>query len=176
MSGTDSIVLVSGFGTHNVAVTATSLSGDTVCGSLPDLTVVGADGTTKCTGTKTTLTTCSFTILEGDLSVPGTHYSAMIELYGVSAAQTIPVTYNGMYIEHCTSKTSIPLLWSRLGLTITFIIISPDESRGILDSGPLHCRRRRRNFLVYAITQKQISIFFSNLVHILRVPKGRSLF
>ena len=44
------------------------------------------------------------------------------------------------------------------------IIISPDESR------------RRRNFLVDAITQKQINIFFSNLVHILRVPKGRSLF
>ena len=37
-------------------------------------------------------------------------------------------------------------------------------------------RRRRRNFLVDAITQKQINIFFSNLVHMLRVPKGRSLF
>ena len=44
----------------------------------------------------------------------------------------------------------------------------------ILDSGP--SRRRRRNFLVDAITQKQINIFFSNLVHMLRVPKGRSLF
>ena len=37
-------------------------------------------------------------------------------------------------------------------------------------------RRRRRNFLVDAITQKQINFFFSNLVHMLRVPKGRSLF
>ena len=49
----------------------------------------------------------------------------------------------------------------------------------ILDSGPsrrCRCRRRRRNFLVDAITQKQINIFFSNLVHMLRMPKGRSLF
>ena len=45
----------------------------------------------------------------------------------------------------------------------------------ILDSGPSR-RRRRRNFLVDAITQKQINIFFSNLVHMLRMPKGRSLF
>ena len=45
----------------------------------------------------------------------------------------------------------------------------------ILDSGPSR-RRRRRNFLVDAITQKQINIFFSNLVHMLRLPKGRSLF
>ena len=37
----------------------------------------------------------------------------------------------------------------------------------ILDSGPSR-RRRRRNFLVYAITQKRINIFFSNLVHMLR--------
>ena len=46
----------------------------------------------------------------------------------------------------------------------------------ILDSGPSRRRRRRRNFLVDAITQKRINIFFSNLVHMLRVPKGRSLF
>ena len=47
----------------------------------------------------------------------------------------------------------------------------------ILDSGlSRRRRRRRRNFLVDAITQKQINIFFSNLVHMLRVPKGRSLF
>ena len=46
----------------------------------------------------------------------------------------------------------------------------------ILDSGLSRRRRRRRNFLVDAITQKQINIFFSNLVHMLRVPKGRSLF
>ena len=65
------------------------------------------------------------------------------------------------------------------------IIISPDELYpqtkvgDILDSGPSRRRRRRRrrrNFLVDAITQKQINIFFSNLVHMLRVPKGRSLF
>ena len=54
------------------------------------------------------------------------------------------------------------------------IIICPDKSRDILDSGP--SRRSRRNFLVYTITQKRISIFFKNLVHMLRVPKGRSLF
>ena len=48
----------------------------------------------------------------------------------------------------------------------------------ILDSGPSRRRRRRRrrNFLVDAITQKEINIFFSKLVHMLRVPKGRSLF
>ena len=51
------------------------------------------------------------------------------------------------------------------------------SSGDILDSGPSRRRRRRhRNFLVDAITQKQINIFFSNLVHMLRVPKGRSLF
>ena len=45
----------------------------------------------------------------------------------------------------------------------------------ILDSGPSR-RRRRRNFLVDAITQKWINIFFSNLVHMFRMPKGRHLF
>ena len=56
-----------------------------------------------------------------------------------------------------------------------FPLLYPQTKVGdILDSGPL--RRRRRNFLVDAITQKQINIFFSNLVHMLRVPKGRSLF
>ena len=44
----------------------------------------------------------------------------------------------------------------------------------ILDSAP--SRRRRRNFLVDAITQKWINIFFPNLVHMLRMPKGISLF
>ena len=41
----------------------------------------------------------------------------------------------------------------------------------LYDSGPSRRRRRRRrrNFLVDAITQKQINIFFSNLVHMLRV-------
>ena len=57
-----------------------------------------------------------------------------------------------------------------------FILLYPQTKVGdILDSGPSR-RRRRRNFLVDAITQKQINIFFSNLVHMLRVPKGRSLF
>ena len=62
---------------------------------------------------------------------------------------------------------------------ITFYLLYPQTKVGdILDSGPSRRRRRRRrrNFLVDAITQKQINIFFSNLVHMLRVPKGRSLF
>ena len=60
------------------------------------------------------------------------------------------------------------------------ILLYPQTKVGdILDSGPSRRRRRRhrrRNFLVDAITQKQINIFFSNLVHMLRVSKGRSLF
>ena len=61
---------------------------------------------------------------------------------------------------------------------ITLLLLYPQTKVGdILDSGPSRRRRRRRrNFLVDAITQKQINIFFSNLVHMLRVPKGRSLF
>ena len=56
------------------------------------------------------------------------------------------------------------------------LLLYPQTKVGdILDSGPLR-RRRRRNILVDTITQKQINIFFSNLVHMLRVPKGRSLF
>ena len=56
------------------------------------------------------------------------------------------------------------------------VLLYPQTKVGdILDSGPSR-RRRRRNFLVDAITQRQINIFFSNLVHMLRVPKGRSLF
>ena len=61
----------------------------------------------------------------------------------------------------------------------TVLLLYPQTKVGdILDSGPSRRRRRRRrrNFLVDAITQKQINIFFSNLVHMLRVPKGRSLF
>ena len=68
-------------------------------------------------------------------------------------------------------------------LKVRFWSLYPQTKVGdILDSGPSRrrCRRRRRrrrrNFLVDAITQKQINIFFSNLVHMLRVPKGRSLF
>ena len=59
------------------------------------------------------------------------------------------------------------------------VLLYPQTKVGdILDSGPSRRRRRRRrrNFLVDAITQKQINIFFSNLVLMLRVPKGRSLF
>ena len=71
----------------------------------------------------------------------------------------------------------------KLALTIRYLAtgesytsLYPQTKVGdILDSGPSR-RRRRRNFLVDAITQKQINIFFSNLVHMLRVPKGRSLF
>ena len=62
----------------------------------------------------------------------------------------------------------------------SIVLLYPQTKVGdILDSGPSRRRRRRRrrrNFLVDAITQKQINIFFSNLVHMLRVPKGRSLF
>ena len=58
---------------------------------------------------------------------------------------------------------------------VTLLLYPQTKVGDILDSGPSR-RRRRRNFLVDAITQKQINIFFSNLVHMLRVPKGRSLF
>ena len=63
-------------------------------------------------------------------------------------------------------------------VTQSICFLYPQTKVGdILDSGPSRRRRRRRrNFLVDAITQKQINIFFSNLVHMLRVPKGRSLF
>ena len=68
-----------------------------------------------------------------------------------------------IYLEYFMAVTNYKLLY-------------PQTKVGdILDSGPSR-RRRRRNFLVDAITQKQINIFFSNLVHMLRVPKGRSLF
>ena len=36
-------------------------------------------------------------------------------------------------------------------------------------------RRRRRNFLVYALQGKRMKIFFSNLVHTLRLAGGRPL-
>ena len=63
------------------------------------------------------------------------------------------------------------------GVYLYTSLLYPQTKVGdILDSGPSRRRRRRRNFLVDAITQKQINIFFSNLVHMLRVPKGRSLF
>ena len=69
----------------------------------------------------------------------------------------------------------------KLKVIISHLLLYPQTKVGdILDSGPSRRRRRRRrrrrNFLVDAITQKQINIFFSNLVHMLRVPKGRSLF
>ena len=62
---------------------------------------------------------------------------------------------------------------------LIYLLYPQTKVGDILDSGPSRRRRRRRrrrNFLVDAITQKQINIFFSNLVHMLRVPKGRSLF
>ena len=66
-------------------------------------------------------------------------------------------------------------------LKFFYELLYPQTKVGdILDSGlsrrRRRRRRRRRNFLVDAITQKQINIIFSNLVHMLRVPKGRSLF
>ena len=75
-----------------------------------------------------------------------------------------------------------PRLWvtgisDAIFLILCQILLYPQTTVGdILDSGPSRRRRHRRNFLVDAITQKQINIFFSNLVHMLRVPKGRSLF
>ena len=71
-------------------------------------------------------------------------------------------------------KLSTKFVKQLVGITLLY----PQTKVGdILDSGPSRRRRRRRrNFLVDAITQKQINIFFSNLVHMLRVPKGRSLF
>ena len=71
-------------------------------------------------------------------------------------------------------------IWPNLFKIYMDLYLYPQTKVGdILDSGPSRRRRRRRrrrNFLVDAITQKQINIFFSNLVHMLRVPKGRSLF
>ena len=65
--------------------------------------------------------------------------------------------------------------WALFCLGPVTLLYPQTKVGDILDSGPSR-RRRRRNFLVDAITQKQINIFFSNLVHMLRVPKGRSLF
>ena len=74
-------------------------------------------------------------------------------------------------------KTNLHLLIIIYNTILSFMLLYPQTKVGdILDSGPSRRRRRRRNFLVDAITQKQINIFFSNLVHMLRVPKGRSLF
>ena len=77
--------------------------------------------------------------------------------------------------------TNIILVLCICILSSFMIYLYPQTKVGdILDSGlsrrRRRRRRRRRNFLVDAITQKQINIFFSNLVHMLRVPKGRSLF
>ena len=83
----------------------------------------------------------------------------------------------------CPSGVIFALGGPPLGLNMVFhtmagisLLLYPQTKVGdILDSGPSR-RRRRRNSLVDAITQKQINIFFSNLVHMLRVSKGRSLF
>ena len=78
------------------------------------------------------------------------------------------------------SENSVRLPIPDIIATVYILLLYPQTKVGyILDSGPSRRRRRRRrrrNFLVDAITQKQINIFFSNLVHMLRVPKGRSLF
>ena len=75
------------------------------------------------------------------------------------------------WFSHRYQSESLKFMWTPL-------LLYPQTKVGdILDSGPSRRRRRRRrNILVDAITQKQINIFFSNLVHMLRVPKGRSLF
>ena len=79
---------------------------------------------------------------------------------------------------HCCKRPSPTFanIWSHCPWALQSAApVYPQTKVGdILDSGP--SRRRRRNFLVDAITQKQINIFFSNLVHMLRVPRGRSLF
>ena len=73
------------------------------------------------------------------------------------------------------SKVASKFSLSYVKYPLSPLLLYPQTKVGdILDSGL--SRRRRRNFLVDAITQKQINIFFSNLVHMLRVPKGRSLF
>ena len=80
--------------------------------------------------------------------------------------------------EFAQSGFQLGILYRCVINITTKVLLYPQTKVGnILDSGPSRrCRRRRRNFLVDAITQKQINIFFSNLVHMLRVPKGRSLF
>ena len=92
------------------------------------------------------------------------------------------------YSEKLISREKNPHLysiciWVFVNISVYVLclyLLYPQTKVGdILDSGPSRRRRRRRrrrNFLVDAITQKQINIFFSNLVHMLRVPKGRSLF
>ena len=80
-----------------------------------------------------------------------------------------PKVGEGLFRRNCLSVTL-------LEIKDIYSLYPQTKVGDILDSGPSRCRRRRRNFLVDAITQKQINIFFSNLVHMLRVPKGRSLF
>ena len=86
-------------------------------------------------------------------------------------------TRQNMHINLPVNLTKLSIL---KGIVLKkHLLLYPQTKVGdILDSGPSRRprRRRRRNFLVDAITQKQINIFFSNLVHMLRVPKGRSLF
>ena len=54
-----------------------------------------------------------------------------------------------------------------------FYYIPRRKSGDILVLAP--SRRRRRNFLVYALQGKRMKIFFSNLVHMLRLAGGRPL-
>ena len=77
----------------------------------------------------------------------------------------------------CTisNNCTIDMFMNIFAYMCIYLLYPQTKVGDILDSGPSR-RRRRRNFLVDAITQKQINIFFSNLVHMLRVPKGRSLF
>ena len=82
--------------------------------------------------------------------------------------------------RHSGTVTGLPpqeRLQKHIHCSLQLLLYPQTKVGDILDSGPSRRRRRRRrNFLVDAITQKQINIFFSNLVHMLRVPKGRSLF
>ena len=82
----------------------------------------------------------------------------------------------GDALHSLIDKKNYSTLYVWLVSIVKPLLLYPQTKVGdILDSGPSR-RRRRRNFLVDAITQKQINIFFSNLVHMLRVPKRRSLF
>ena len=77
------------------------------------------------------------------------------------------------YFYYCKEVNTF---WIQISDWLSTLLYPQTKVGDISDSGPSRRRRRRRNFLVDAITQKQINIFFSNLVHMLRVPKGRSLF
>ena len=92
-------------------------------------------------------------------------------------SEIIQATCSCIYFVFILSACSV-YVFLPINFLIMILLYPQTKVGDILDSGPSRRRRRRRrrNFLVDAITQKQINIFFSNLVHMLRVSKGRSLF